>query len=1188
MLLSSGLFKAFLIVSGVPNQVRSSTRIHLPRWLLQTLLLCGLTTLSTPLVQAQVYHSQTIVEADGLPSPEIKSITQDRWGLIWITTRNGLAFHNGLTWQKVNIDSLTNDISQGLLRVDGGGDLWALFSGFQPSLIRKNLCSWESIPLPAAKTGNPVVYSDFALAQVNNQPIIAIIEKPNQVSISSPVGWQQAPLAQNGISQVNALATLDGEIILATDQGAYSFPASDPTKIRSLSEMGIPGIVTSLCLNTLDNSLWLTGNDWIGTITDGVFKIILPPQGQVFSCFVDSPHRICQTDGFGGIYLSGGYCTQYFHPSLGLHPHESDSGFMSRGSNAFFLDREKVIWQGTTNGIIKVISRHTTGYNSRHGLLNDEVTALLRRKDGTLVVGHTNGLTLWNDEKTTIPFQNHDLRDRVLDLAEDSAGNIWIAGRQRGLGKLSLDGSLQWWSLNTDFPNYFSSVLVDEKDRIWVTAGNKVLILEKGEFREFHLPAFANHGTYLRRLIQGRARTIYIATGNRGVIAIKDGEISHWTTGLKDHGNSVYDILETPDGITWVGTRNGLYRLEDGRLKRPSESQFILNRPVYFLETDQQDRLWLGTDNGVIRIDGTKVDHFTVENGLIGRETNRCASLVDPDGKMWVGTESGLTVFDDLFENKNPLPPLVYLAVLGAGGQTYPLFPDRENITLPNQSESLVFKYRVFTTTEPNRLRVLTRLNGLEKDWVESTAPGDQVARYSHLKPGTYQLQVQAAGFGQPWSKIKTSPDIIIPAPVWQRTWFLILAALIVLAILSFPIILLAQRRYTTRLRQEVAEQVAANLRIEAELEQSRNLLSLGVLAGGIAHDFNNLLTIIFGNLSLLQGDDSLDPSHRKRLSAATGAIDRARGLTNQLLTFSRGGAPVLEVGSLTNLVRESADFVLRGSSTRCRFQLPNDLWPVVMDSSQMSQVVNNLLMNAREAMPNGGSLTLSGSNLDQGPAELPPGKYVEILVADDGPGVDPEILNQIFDPYFSTKENGSGLGLATAFSILNRHQGKLSVQSRLGKGTTFRLLVPASESQPLHKPESVQISKTPLQGRVLILDDDPDVRESLGLMLTKLGLKVEETAEGNQTLARYRENLKQNNPPDVVLMDLTIPGGRGGQEIIGPLLEMDPNAKAVVLSGYSHDPVISRYRDFGFRAAIAKPITMDELGAVLKQVLAD
>jgi len=1154
-----------------------------------SLLLVALLLSVPPSATAQLHHMETILESDGLPSPDIKSITQDKWGLIWVASRGGIAFHNGLTWEKANLDSLTSSASDGLLEISPKGNVWALLSGYHPVLLSHGFCNWESIALPENFSSGFHEFQHFAITSADGRTVTAISENLNHLYVSTAEGWTRIPLEEQGIAAIIDIVALDGVFFLATSGGLFSLQASDPSNLQPLLDPAPPNPARCLSVNPLDQSLWMVGDDWIGSYSSGNFEFLLPPQGDKFTCFTDPHTKTCQTDGFGGIYLSGIFSTQYFHPLTGMEARGPKNGFMEFGTTDFFLDRERVLWQGTAQGIHKIISRYTTGYTRNQGLLSDEVTALLRRHDGTMIIGHNNGLTLWDDQMKHLVFPEYDLRDRVLDLTEDSRGNVWIAGRHKGVGKLSPDGTIQWWPLGKHILNYTSSVLIDDQDRVWVATGDRLMILENGNFSEYPITSKLSKGFYLRRLIKGRNGTIYVATGNRGLLAINGDEIQQWTTGLRDHGDSVYDVLETPQGIIWVGTRKGLYQLENDRLVRPQQPHLNFDRPVYFIEIDHQDRLWIGTDNGVLRIDGDKVKPLTAEVGVVGRETNRCANLLDPDGRFWVGTERGLTVFNDLFENKNPLPPLVYLVKVQADGDSFFLFPGLDDITLPTGANDLEFIYRVFTTTESKRLKVLCRLDGFDSDWVESTSPGELITRYSHLSPGTYQFHLKAAGSGQPWSLVAHSPQIIIAGPVWRRTWFLLLVGLAVFGILALPIIFIAQRRYTVRLQKEVARQVDANLRIEAELEQARNLKALGLLAGGIAHDFNNLLTIIFGNLSLLKVDENLGSEQQNRLNNATGAIEKARALTNQLLTFSKGGAPILAVGSLADLVRESADFVLRGSNTKCTFDLADDLWSVVMDSGQMSQVVNNLLMNAQEAMPSGGSVVVSGRNLEQAPEGLSEGKYVEITVSDNGPGIDPEILHKVFDPYFSTKKDGSGLGLATAFSILDRHAGQLTVTSSTGEGTSFKLLVPASTSPGTEEAPSANIdTNTPLLGTVLLLDDDPGVRQSLSHMLKSLGLEVEATEEGSQALALYEKMMNAGSPPDIVLMDLTIPGGLGGLEIIAPLLEMDPKAKAIVISGYSHNPVISEFRNHGFKAAIAKPILVAELGNILRKVLAE
>ena len=376
--------------------------------------------------------------------------------------------------------------------------------------------------------------------------------------------------------------------------------------------------------------------------------------------------------------------------------------------------------------------------------------------------------------------------------------------------------------------------------------------------------------------------------------------------------------------------------------------------------------------------------------------------------------------------------------------------------------------------------------------------------------------------------------------------------------------------------------------RLEQELCKAYKLESLGVLAGGIAHDFNNLLTAIIGNLSMARSD-APGGAMRRQLEAAEKAALRAQGLTKQLLTFAKGGAPIKAVASIADLVREAAEFLLHGAKTRHTMTSPPDLWAVEVDAAQMSQVVNNLILNADQAMPGGGTIAISLTNrhLDAGAGlPLPPGPYVEIRVADQGHGIAPDHLERIFDPYFSTKQTGSGLGLASSYSIIKRHGGHIAVESRPGEGAVFTVYLPAQPDQAV--PESAGEPGQPLpgQGRVLVLDDEEMLRELALAVLERLGYEADCAEEGGQALSMYQAAQAAGRPYDVVIMDLTIPGGMGGQEAIKELLRLDPLARAIVSSGYAQDPVMANYRDYGFAAVLAKPYSVEALSRVLHDIL--
>ncbi|MCE5244766.1 MAG: PAS domain S-box protein [Desulfobacteraceae bacterium] len=381
-----------------------------------------------------------------------------------------------------------------------------------------------------------------------------------------------------------------------------------------------------------------------------------------------------------------------------------------------------------------------------------------------------------------------------------------------------------------------------------------------------------------------------------------------------------------------------------------------------------------------------------------------------------------------------------------------------------------------------------------------------------------------------------------------------------------------------------VFRDITEKRKIEEDLIRAQKLDSIGTLAGGIAHDFNNILTAILGNINLAAILGPPDSKALPRLIEAEKATLRAKGLTQQLLTFAKGGAPVRKTASIAELLKKSAEFALTGSNVMCRFNIPGDVWPVVVDAAQIGQVIHHLVMNAAEAMPGGGIVCITAENIgvDQGlPFSLKPGNYVKISVEDSGMGISEEVMHRIFDPYFTTKEKGSGMGLATSYSIVSRHDGLIEVESVFGSGTTFKVYLPAVEGV-------VQVERgangggTARKKRVLVMDDEEIVKELIGEMLAHLDYEVEFARDGAEAIDLYRSSLASGARFDAVFMDLTIPGAMGGKEAIQKLLEIDPEVRAVVSSGYANDPVMSNYRDYGFCGAITKPFSIQELSRMM------
>ncbi len=390
-----------------------------------------------------------------------------------------------------------------------------------------------------------------------------------------------------------------------------------------------------------------------------------------------------------------------------------------------------------------------------------------------------------------------------------------------------------------------------------------------------------------------------------------------------------------------------------------------------------------------------------------------------------------------------------------------------------------------------------------------------------------------------------------------------------------------------------VARDITERKNMEKELIKVERLESVGVLAGGIAHDFNNILSSILGNINLARLDGDVKKETRSLLQEAETASIRARGLTRQLLTFAKGGDPVKEIASVARVIRDCGDFVLRGSNVSCDYSFDNGLWDVEIDKGQISQVIQNLIINARHAMPGGGAITISCKNSSY-PHKIHhltnTERYLLVTIQDHGIGIPGHIIDKIFDPYFTTKQEGSGLGLAVSHSIIMKHGGFIFASSVPEQGTTFSIYLPATSAATTMPPESpakaVEFELTETTGRtVLVMDDDTMVLQVTKAILEAIGYKVLQAKDGQEAIGIYRKAQKTENKIDVIIMDLTIPGGMGGKKAVQEILAIDPEAKVMVSSGYSNDPIMANYQEYGFQAAVNKPFNLQELQRELQRI---
>ena len=1131
--------------------------------------------LATP-ARAQRYHVHTYSEGSGLASSTVRGMVQDLSGRMWFATRAGITVYDGRDWSVFHRADGIELVDWSLLALDGSGWVWA--ASPKLDVARFDGTRWSTLPPPGEAMSCGL--RDLAAFNTGERDRVALGTSCG-VELWDGSTWRHLGVA-DGLpdAEVTALETVEGRLYVATLQGLAVLDGDS----AHLSPPGFAiraGPVLGLAADaSVPGGLWVVGGEWLGRVEAGRLETTM---NRIETGATEASLRAVP-DGEGGLFFGDQNVFYYYHPESGLQILDSLNGLIAGGVNEVCRDREHNVWVSSARGVSKIVSFRFATYLEEHGLYDDEVTAVLERRDGSFVFGHTGGLTFIDVEaggKTrTVEFPEVTRFDRtlgrVLDLAEDAQGTVWIAGNHLGLGRF--DGQRVRWLSSVETP--VTSVLLtrEGESRLWVATGHDVLVATADDFERISQGAGFAYGA--RRLIEGENGAVWALTAGKGAHRFLDGRWESWAHPSRRDLNDVFAVHEH-GGLLWMGTAGGLCVADAGTLEPTRPPAPVIKRPVYFMLRDTRDRVWFGTDNGVLRWDGEVLDHFTVEDGLSGRETNRAAGLLDTRDRVWIGTTRGVTAYRDELDRGVPVPPIVSLHQIEVSGESVSL---AEPVRLERDRNDLVFSVRAISFYNERDVRIRTWLEGYEPDWSDERPVADGRLRYTNLSPGRYRLHLRAGNAAGLWSEPVSSRDIEIAPPFYGRAWFWVVMLVATGVLLYASQRYVYQHRHARRLEGEVAVRVAELRRAEAELLKAQRLESLGVMAGGIAHDFNNLLMVILGNLSLVSRQ--VEGGARRWISDAEAAIERARQLTAQLLTFSRGGTPVRSAARVEDVIRESTAFVLRGSNAQCEIDLAPDLRVVGIDTGQINQVLNNLLLNAIQAMPSGGTLRITGRNVDELPGAAEPGSYVEISIRDEGGGIPEHNLQRIFDPYFTTKEGGSGLGLTTAYSIARRHGGLLTVESKLGHGSTFKLYLPESKV-PSEKGDEAKRDSYGLHGaRILIMDDDAAVREVVVAMLESLECAVTAASDGTEAVRVYDWARSVGQPFDAVILDLTMPGGMGGEEVLGNLLRVDPEARVIVASGYANAPVMSEYDEHGFRAALHKPFRREEVAEVIRRVV--
>jgi PAS domain S-box-containing protein len=798
----------------------------------------------------QVHHYSV---ADGLANATVYDITQDNWGRMWFATYGGISCYDGVSWKNFTGEDGIPALSFCKISIDQKGRIWALLDPVRNSRLAVYFHdgsqgnAWHQIrdlKIDFIKTDG---ITSFQLLEQEKQDLPLVVIGTAQ---SGLILWQRGKWKRittgNGLlsNMVKDSAQWQGKCYLATDNG-ISVLNSDGTIDNRLNRLlNLPSKeINGICVEYKDkypgsrlkgSRLWIYGHRWLGYfyLNKSNYKMVLFRTGKSLDKERET-YRLLP-DYRGGLYIGNLYDVYYFNYKTrtweSLHV---INGLISEAAYSMFIDFEKNIWIACGRGLSKISSRMFSNFQMIHGLLEEEVTAVIEVEPGKFVLGHNRGLTFWDGKQfMKMPFKGKDGMElpfcRVLDIKKDSKQNTWLTAERVGLARINKQKEIKWYGKAYGVPEntMITSVWIDDSDNVWIGTGQGIFFMAANE-NKFVPIAVGKFPTPAVRKIYGAGNTLYLGSTFNGVYAYEINT-RQWknyrVTGEKD-ANNVFALNHDHQGRLLVGTIAGLYILdtEQETLEKFKEKNFEIHDPVYFIVRDRDHRLWFGTNNGVVRWDGIKERKYSLAEGLVGHETNRAAGIVDSKGRIWIGTNRGVSIYNEQYDdymNWNP-PPKLRLLYAEVNKRKIPLDPLNQPVQLGYKNNTMVFHFRGVSFGDETAIRFKHQLEGFDRDWLDEYYPFKQMIRYSNLPPGHYRFHLKARNALGVWSDPVVSPELVILGPFYKQWWFLLLAFLGVFIIFYGIFRFFLEKRHAALLEKQVEERTN---QLQALEKQYRNL----------------------------------------------------------------------------------------------------------------------------------------------------------------------------------------------------------------------------------------------------------------------------------------------------------------------------------------------------------------------------
>ncbi len=763
---------------------------------------------------SQQFFVKSYTIEDGLPTRNINDACQDNSGIMWFATSYGISSYDGFSFTNYNNKNGIPNQAFRKIKVDEKGIVWAMPERKLDTIIYfKDNHWWKIIPPPVIPRNQQI--NSFDIIYKNGEPVICI-GSYDGFYVREKGSWTHYLLsAEENQNYVYTVVANNHKFYLSTKIGLCVFDNGkmDWSQNKLIRPYGLNIISINFeHKNTSEEKMWVLSEKWLGYIQDSKFTLVtnkfqLPHPSIYYYSYVNSDNR-------GNVFFGNIWAKYYISGNSDVPvPLMSDNGFSSHGATSVFIDREQNIWITDTRGINKINNLKVINYFKKNGLLEDEVTAIAEMNDGTMVLGHNNGLTLLDKNKfKTIEFPDLKLNTRrVSDITKDKAGNIWFVSISKGLGKLQANGKITWFS-SPQFP-VTNVVHQDNTGRIWVGADTNLLYLRDNKLYE-HLPYHIWYNT-IRKIFSDDNGGIYVA-GSTGLWHVGNDKVEKIPS-ANHKADNVFAYLKGNTGKEFVGTMSGLYIIENGRIVKFNRNGIEINGPVFFIFQDKESNYWLGSNTGVYKWDGSdKLEIYNIYNGLAGWETNRAAGYADSKGRVWIGTDRGLTCFEQGYNKAViSIPEVHLLAAEDSKGVHHSL---GRKSSLNYRDNNLTFHFRGISFINEDLIQYKFKLEGFDADWQNVDQKMLDNVKYINLEPGEYTFCVMAKNFSGSWSKIYRSEIIRINSPYYRTWWFLLLSLLIVSGIILGIIRIRVQQLHNSGLEKEIDERK----KVERDLTESK------------------------------------------------------------------------------------------------------------------------------------------------------------------------------------------------------------------------------------------------------------------------------------------------------------------------------------------------------------------------------